>query len=121
VYALSEGPTYSWTSPRVLISGGVGIVLFALLVVIELGRRDPLLHLRLFSDRMFRNGILSMFTAFGVLFGVLFLLPLFLQQLRGLPAFEAGFPQAIGMILMVQVSGRLYPRVGPRRMLAIGL
>jgi EmrB/QacA subfamily drug resistance transporter len=124
LYALSEGPTYGWTSPRVLISGSAGIVLFALLVVIELGRRDPLLHLRLFRDRMFRNGSLAMFTAFGVLFGVLFLLPLFLQQLRGLSAFDAGlttFPQAIGMILMVQVSGRLYPRVGPRRMLAIGL
>jgi len=124
LYVLSEGPTYGWTSPRVLISGSIGIMLLALLVLIELGRPDPLLHLRLFSDRMFRNGILAMFTAFGVLFGVLFLLPLFLQQLRGLSAFEAGlttFPQAIGMILMVQVSGRLYPRVGPRRMLAIGL
>jgi EmrB/QacA subfamily drug resistance transporter len=124
LYALSEGPTYGWTSPRVLISGIAGIVLFAALVVIELGRRDPLLHLRLFGDRMFRNGSLAMFSAFGVLFGVLFLLPLFLQQLRGLSAFDAGlttFPQAIGMILMVQVSGRLYPHVGPRRMLAIGL
>jgi EmrB/QacA subfamily drug resistance transporter len=124
LYAVSEGPTYGWTSPRVLISGGAGIVLLALLVAIELRRRDPLLHLRLFKDRMFRNGSLAMFTAFGVLFGVLFLLPLFLQQLRGLSAFDAGlttFPQAIGMMLMVQVSGRLYPRVGPRRMLAIGL
>jgi MFS family permease len=73
---------------------------------------------------MFRNGSLAMFTAFGVLFGVLFLLPLFLQQLRGLSAFDAGlttFPQAIGMMLMAQVSSRLYPLVGPRRMLAIGL
>jgi EmrB/QacA subfamily drug resistance transporter len=124
LYALSEGPTYGWTSPRVLVSGVVGIVLFAMLVVIELGRPDPLLHLRLFKDRMFRYGSLAMFTAFGVLFGVLFLLPLFLQQLRGLSAFEAGlttFPQAIGMILMVQVTSRLYPRLGPRRMLAIGL
>jgi EmrB/QacA subfamily drug resistance transporter len=124
LYALSEGPTYGWTSPRVLISGIAGIVLFAVLGVIELGRQDPLLHLRLFGDRMFRYGSLAMFTAFGVLFGVLFLLPLFLQQLRGLSAFDAGlttFPQAIGMIVMVQVSSRLYPRVGPRRMLAIGL
>jgi MFS family permease len=65
-----------------------------------------------------------MFTAFGVLFGVLFLLPLFLQQLRGLSALEAGlttFPQAIGLILMAQVTSRLYPIVGPRRMLAIGV
>jgi len=124
LYALSAAPTYGWTSPRVLISGIAGIVLFALLAVIELGRPDPLLHLRLFKDRMFRNGSLAMFTAFGVLFGVLFLLPLFLQQLRGLSAFDAGlttFPQAVGMVLMVQVTSRLYPRVGPRRMLAIGV
>jgi MFS family permease len=108
----------------VLVSGIAGLVLFALLVVIELGRPDPMLHVRLFSDRMFRNGILAMFAAFGVLFGVLFLLPLFLQQLRGLSAFDAGlttFPQALGMMLMVQVTGRLYAHVGPRRMLAIGL
>jgi MFS family permease len=73
---------------------------------------------------MFRNGSLAMFSAFGVLFGVLFLLPLFLQQLRGLSAFDAGlttFPQAIGMVLMVQVTSRLYPHLGPRRMLLIGL
>jgi EmrB/QacA subfamily drug resistance transporter len=124
LYALSEGPAYGWTSPLVLVSGVAGIVLFAVLVAIELGRPDPMLHLRLFGDRMFRNGSLSMFTAFGVLFGVLFLLPLFLQQLRGLSAFDAGlttFPQALGMIVMAQVSSRLYPLVGPRRMLAIGL
>jgi len=124
LYALSEGPTYGWTSAPVLASGIAGIGLVALLIVIELGRPDPLLHLRLFKDRMFRNGSMSMFTAFGVLFGVLFLLPLFLQQLRGLSAFEAGlttFPQAIAMIVMAQVSSRLYPRFGPRRMMAIGL
>ena len=124
LYAVSEGPTYGWSSPRVIVAGSAGLVLFALLVIIELGRPDPLLHLRLFRDRMFRNGSLAMFTAFGVLFGVLFLLPLFLQQLRGLSAFDAGlttFPQAVGMVLMVQVTSRLYPRVGPRRMLAIGL
>ena len=124
LYALAEGPTLGWKSPLVIGSGVAGIGLFVLLTFIELRRHDPLLHLRLFSDRMFRNGSLAMFTAFGVLFGVLFLLPLFLQQLRGLSAFDAGlttFPQAIGMILMVQVSSRLYPLLGPRKMLAIGL
>jgi MFS family permease len=108
----------------VLSSGLAGIALFALLIMIELGRPDPLLRLRLFKDRMFRNGSLTMFTAFGVLFGVLFLLPLFLQQLRGLSAFDAGlttFPQALGIILMTRVTSRLYPRIGPRRMLVAGL
>jgi EmrB/QacA subfamily drug resistance transporter len=124
LYAVSEGPSYGWTSAPVVASGIAGIGLFALLILIELGRPDPLLHLRLFKDRMFRYGSLAMFTAFGVLFGVLFLLPLFLQQLRGLSAFDAGlttFPQAIAMMLMAPVTSRLYPRIGPRRMLVIGL
>jgi EmrB/QacA subfamily drug resistance transporter len=124
LYALSQGPLSGWTSPLVLGSGVAGIALLGVLVAIELRRSDPLLHLRLFGDRMFRNGILTMFMAYGVLVGVLYLLPLFLQQLRGLSAFESGlttFPQAIAMILMVQVTSRLYPRIGPRRMLVIGL
>jgi EmrB/QacA subfamily drug resistance transporter len=124
LYALSEAPVYGWMSAPVLASGIAAIGLFALLIVVELGRPDPLLHLRLFKDRMFRNGSLAMFTAFGVLFGVLFLLPLFLQQLRGLSAFDAGlttFPQALGILLMAQVTSRVYPRMGPRRMLVIGL
>ena len=124
LYALSEGSTYGWGSPRVLISGIVGLVLFGVLVAIELRRPDPLLHLRLYRDRMFRFGSLTMFMAFGVLLGVLYLLPLFLQQLRGLSALDSGlttFPQAIAMMVMVQVTSRLYPRLGPRRMLVIGL
>jgi MFS family permease len=43
---------------------------------------------------------------------------------KGLGAFDSGlatFPQAIGVVAMVQVTGRIYPRVGPRRMLMIGL
>jgi EmrB/QacA subfamily drug resistance transporter len=124
LYALSQAPTAGWTSARVLASGVAGIVLFAVLVVVEVGRPDPLLHLRLFRDRMFRSGMVVMFMAFAALLGVLFLLPLFLQELLGLSAFDSGlttFPQAIGMVLMTQVTSRLYPRVGPRRMLAVAL
>jgi MFS family permease len=65
-----------------------------------------------------------MFMAYALMLGVLFLLPLYLQQLRGLSALESGlttFPQALGMLIMVSVTSRLYPRVGPKRMLAIAL
>ena len=124
LYALAEGPTYGWGSPRVIVGGLVGIALLAALVAIELRRPAPLLRLRLFGNRMFRNGSLTMFMAFGVLFGVLYVLPLFLQQLVGLSAFDSGlttFPQAIAMMLMAPVTSRLYPHLGPRRMLVIGL
>jgi EmrB/QacA subfamily drug resistance transporter len=124
LYALSQAPAHGWTSPAVVISALAGVVLCGLLVILELHRPDPILHLRLFADRMFRFANLSMFMVFTVLFGVLFLLPLFLQELRGLSALESGlttFPQAFGMLLMVPVTGRLYPRIGPRRMLVMAL
>jgi EmrB/QacA subfamily drug resistance transporter len=124
LYALSQAPADGWTSTPVVVSGLLGIVLFGLLVVLELCRPDPMLHLRLFSDRMFRFASLSMFMVYAVLLGVLFLLPLFLQELRGLSALESGlttFPQALGMLLMVPVTSQLYRRVGPRRMLTIAL
>jgi EmrB/QacA subfamily drug resistance transporter len=124
LYALSQAPVHGWTSTAVVVSGLAGVVLFGILVVLELSRPDPILHLRLFGDRMFRYANLSMFMIYAVLLGVLFLLPLFLQELRGLSALESGlttFPQAIGMLLMVPLSSRLYPRVGPRRMLTFAL
>ena len=55
---------------------------------------------------------------------VLFVMPLFLQDLRGLTALQSGlttFPQAIGVLISSQVAGRLYPFVGPRRLMVFGL
>jgi EmrB/QacA subfamily drug resistance transporter len=124
LFALSRAPRSGWTSPQVLLAGLTGIALFVVLVMIELHEQAPILHLRLFEDRMFRAANLAMFMVTAMLLGVLFLLPLFLQQLRGLSAFVSGLttaPQALGLLLMSTVSSRLYPRIGPRRMLAVAL
>ncbi len=75
-----------------------------------------MLQLRLFKDRLFRSTNIAMFAASGSLIGLLFLLPLFLQELRGLSAVESGlatFPQAIGFMLMARIAGRAYPKLGP--------
>ena len=51
-------------------------------------------------------------------------MPLFLQDLRGLTALQSGlttFPQALGVLASSQIAGRLYPRVGPRRLMIFGL
>jgi EmrB/QacA subfamily drug resistance transporter len=124
LYALSRGPSDGWTAPNVLGTGISGIALFILLVLVELRAPEPMLDLRLFTDRMFRGSNTAMFMLMGSFMGVLFLLPLFLQQLRGMSALESGlatFPQALGMIAMVRFSSRLYPSVGPRRMMMAGI
>ena len=84
--------------------------------------RDPMLALRLYRERMFRNANLVLALTYGSFAGVLFLLPIFLQELRGLSALQSGlttFPQAIGVMISSQLVGRLYHRVGPRRLIVV--
>ncbi len=124
LYALSRAPTDGWVSPVVIVSGLIGAISFALMVIIELRVESPMLDLRLFRDRMFRNSTVAFFMATAGLLGVLFLLPLYLQQLRGFTALQSGlttFPQALGMGICLQFTSRIYPRVGPRRMMVFGL
>jgi MFS family permease len=57
-------------------------------------------------------------------FGMIFLVPLYLQTVRGFTPLQAGqatFTQAIGIVVSSQISGRLYATVGPRRLIFGGL
>jgi EmrB/QacA subfamily drug resistance transporter len=124
LFALSQAPHDGWTSTKVLATGLLGVVLFIALIIYELRVPEPLLHLRLFGDRMYRNGSMAVFAVFAGLIGIVFLLPLFLQQLRGLSAFQSGlatFPQALGMMVVAQAVTKLYPKVGPKRLVVAGL
>jgi len=124
LYALARGPEDGWRATNVLVTGVAGLLLFVLLVVVELRARAPMLDLRLFANRMFRNGNLAFYTAAGSLFAGVLLLTLFLQELRGRSALEAGLvalPLALGTMLIIPFVGRLYPVVGPRRLITAGM
>jgi EmrB/QacA subfamily drug resistance transporter len=124
LFALSRGPADGWGSPKVVIPGVVGVIALIALIYVETHIDEPMLALRLFRERMFRNTNIVTALAFGSFAGLLFLLPLFLQELLGLTAIQSGlvtFPQAVGMILASQVVGRLYHSVGPRRLMVSGL
>lgn len=125
LYALAEAPDSGWTSTKVLATGLGGIALLVLLAIVEMRVAEPMLTLRLFGDRMFRNAAIVNFAASAGFVGLLFLLPLFLQNpgLHGLTATQSGlttFPQAIGLVLMSRFTSKLYPTWGPRKMMMIG-
>ena len=124
MYALSEGSSYGWTSFSILTSLVVGLICLAIFVFVELRSTHPILDLRLFSNRVFRTGnLISFFSTAGFL-GLLYVVPLFLQQARGVSALESGlttFPEAIGVLVATQIATRLYPGVGPRRLIVGGL
>ncbi|WP_371481547.1 MDR family MFS transporter [Kitasatospora sp. NBC_00315] len=123
MYALAEGAGQGWGSARILACGVGGLLALAALVVVELRRPEPMLDLRLFRDRLFRaTNLLSLFSGAAFL-GMLYLFPLLMQDALGMDALHSGlmvFPEAIGVMIASQLAGRLYPRVGPRRILAVG-
>lgn len=123
MYALSEGPSHGWTAPIIWIPGLAGIIFLVLLVPVELRSARPMLQLRLFGLRLFRSAnLLTLFSSAGFL-GALFVYPLLLQSALGYSPLMAGvmtFPEAIGVMLGTQVAARLYPRVGPRALIAAG-
>lgn len=124
LFAMSEGPSSGWTAPITLGTGLGGIACAIALVVIELRTPEPMLPLALLRNHLFRaTNSVSVFASAAFL-GVLFLLPLFLQEVRDASPIESGlttFPEAIGVLVTSQLAGRLYPKVGPRRMMATGL
>ena len=124
LFALSRGPEKGWLSAEVLGAGLGGVGMLVALVLVETRVAEPMLALRLYRERMFRNANVVLTLTYASFIGVIFLMPLFLQNLRGLTPFESGlttFPQAIGVIVSSQVVGRLYHRVGPRRLIFFGM
>jgi DHA2 family multidrug resistance protein len=121
---LSDAATDGWTSPAVLLRFGVGIVALILWVWVELTDPYPLLDLRLFKIRTFTMSAMISFVLTVGMFGGMLVLPLFLQNLRGLGAAESGLIlmiQVLPMTIAMPLVGRLVDKVGPRPIILAGL
>lgn len=125
MYGISEGASVGWTTPQILGPLIGGAVLVAVLIWHQLRVPEPLLGLRLLGNRLFRATATSTVLASAGFLGTLFVAALFFQTGLGLSPLEAGlriFPEAIGVMIGSQVSSRLiYPRVGPRLTMIMGL
>ncbi len=122
---LEKGQDRNWFQSGLIVdlalAAGVGLALF---VWRELKVDAPAVNLRLLKNLPFASataigGVLGM-----GLYGTLFLLPLFLQQLLGYPAFDSGLalmPRSLAMAVVMPLSGRLYNRIGPRLLVGTGL
>ncbi|MFJ8112654.1 DHA2 family efflux MFS transporter permease subunit [Streptomyces sp. NPDC096132] len=124
MFGICEGPNRGWSSAPVITALILGAALLAAAVTFELRTAEPLLKLRLFADRLFRDTNLINLVGLIPILGAMYLGPLFLQEAQGRTALESGtstFPEAFGVLLTVQVAGVLYARVGPRVIVGSGL
>ncbi len=121
---LSFGQEWGWSSPRLISAIVVGIVAIALLYLVERRVRYPIINLSLLHDRVFLSANLSLILSFLALFAVSFMLPFYLEQLRGFSTEEAGFlltPLPLTIAVLAPISGSLADRFGTRWLAASGL
>ncbi len=124
LYAASIAADEGWTSTKVLTWFAVGGVSLVAMIFIELFvAKEPLLDLRLFKKSRFTVASLIGWVSVIALFGAEFLLPVYLQALRGYTALRTGFillPLAATAGVFTPLAGRLYDKIGPRPLIVVG-
>lgn len=124
LYVLGEGSSIDWgdiKNPILMTLGCLSLVLF---VVNELTHPNPLLDLRIlklfdFSISLVISSVLTL-----ALMGGSYILPLFLQNVRGYTAMQTGMimlPSALVTGLLMPVSGNLFDKVGAKPLVIPGL
>ncbi|MET9866440.1 MFS transporter [Streptomyces sp. NPDC006386] len=119
-YAIIEAPSTAFASLAPLVI--LALAALAALLRYEPRRAEPLIDLRFFRSAPFSGATVIAVSAFAALGGFLFLSTLYLQNVRGLTALEAGLwmlPMAVPTFLCAPMSGRLVGSRGPRLSLLI--
>jgi EmrB/QacA subfamily drug resistance transporter len=122
-YGLIEQPLHGWGDPMVAVPLALGAALFAAFVGWEARSPHPMLPLSLFRRRNFAAGNIETFSMYAGLGLLFFFLVLFLQQVAGYTALEAGtttIPVTLVMFLLSTRFGALSDRYGPRFFMGVG-
>ena len=124
LYGIIEGPEFGWTDPLVVLAFAGAAASLVGFVVYELRARHPMLDPRFFAIPRFGFGSLTITVAFLVMFGMFFLITLYLQFVQGYSALGAGIrtlPFAVTMIAVSPRSPDLAARFGARNVVSAGL
>ena len=124
LYAIIDGPVQGWTSPTVVGGFVVGVVLFAAFIWWELRSDHPMLDVRFFRNPRFSGASIAVTLIFFAMFGSLFFLTQYLQDVVGLSALATGvgfIPMAAAMMIAAPNSARLTRRFGTKAVVVAGL
>ena len=124
VFALLRGNEEGWGSSAIAGSFAGAVALLVAFVAVEARVRQPMLPLHLFRNPSFSGAQIAAFGISASLFAMWFYMTLYLQQILGLSAIEAGLVYVPGTLLNFLVAGSMASvgqRVSPRPLIAAGL
>jgi EmrB/QacA subfamily drug resistance transporter len=121
---LNNGSEWGWGSPLVLVCLGIAILLLVVFIWFESHTVQPMLELGLFKIRLFTASTASAVCNYICLYSVIFLMPFYLIQGRGLDPAQSGLlltTQPILMAISAPLSGTLSDKIGSRFLSTIGM
>ncbi|WP_378954082.1 DHA2 family efflux MFS transporter permease subunit [Pelosinus sp. sgz500959] len=122
--ALSKGTEEGWTSAYIIALFYTSIASLTLFVFIELQHENPILDLRIFRDWNFTFSMITTFVGTMGLYGAIFMVPLFMENLRGYTAMQTGvllFPSAATAGLLMPIAAKLADRFGAKPVVVAGI
>jgi EmrB/QacA subfamily drug resistance transporter len=123
-YALVEGNSHGWSSPEILGLFVAAAVLLVAFIVVEHRQRLAMLDLSLFRIGAFTGAnVVAMLVSLSM-FGVFFFVSLYIQNILGYSATQAGaafLPMVTLIILVAPIAGRLSDRIGSRWLMGGGM
>jgi EmrB/QacA subfamily drug resistance transporter len=123
-WGLIEAPSRGWTDAAILSAFAAAVLILAAFVATELRTKEPMLDVRLFQNPRFSASSAAISLAFFALFGMIFFLTQYLQDVLGYSALEAGvrtMPVAAGLVLGGPSSAKLAAAIGAKRVVSAGL
>jgi EmrB/QacA subfamily drug resistance transporter len=124
VYGITEAGLKGWNDRTVLTCISIGVAVLIAFVITELSVKDPVIDLRLFTNYTFTISNLLLWIVSAVLYGSLFILPLFFENVQGSSSLTAGellIGQGLASAVSLTIAGRLYNTIGPRILAITGL
>ncbi len=125
VFGLAETASEGgFGSAKTVVPVLVGLALVGAFVMHARRAAAPLIDVKLFQRRTVGASALTTFLFGTAFFGTMFLVPLYLQVVRGVSAFDSGLlliPQGVGAMIMMPIAGRLTDRTGAGRIVLVGV
>ncbi|WP_042460603.1 MDR family MFS transporter [Neobacillus dielmonensis] len=124
LYGFTAAGNYGWLNSITLLTLGIGALALFMFVFRQMRLTHPMLEFRVYALSIFPFAIVIGMIGFMGLIGAETIIPLFMQNMRGFSAFEAGLallPGALISGLMAPIVGRLFDKIGARWLVIIGL
>src|SRR5262249_3614881 len=123
-YGLIEANSYGWGSPRIVGSFAIAALALLSFVYLESHQRSPMLPLGPFKNPAYTGANTVILLVALAMFGVFFFVSLYMQQVLGYSAVQAGaafLPMTVLIVIVAPLAGRMTDRVGSRAFMTVGM